>query len=159
MATYSPSPALPRTRRPAALAPAHHATTLAAQAGLVLLMAIGSVALWAGSPLGWLWLASQVSDATNPGLGPYILLFAGITATSVLLARTLAELDRAYRKLSRRPQRRQHAAHLRASGQEKLERPDSGPLGIVMTLSVVLAAAGFAAWLITTGHPFVPTPW
>ena len=158
MTAFTHSPALPRTRRPVALAWPERVSRVIAQAALILLMAIGSLALWTGSPLAWLWLASQVADSPNPGMGPYLLLFAGVILTSVALGRLLAGLDRAYRRTSHQPPRRRHHAFVRASGQERLERADAGPLGIVMTISVILALIALLAWIVSTGHPFIPIP-
>jgi hypothetical protein len=70
----------------------------------------------------------------------------------------LAGLDRAYRNLSGEPPRRLHHAVLRASGQERLERPQAGPLGVVMTISVILALIALVTLILVTGRPFVPIP-
>jgi hypothetical protein len=164
MQAFPHSSALPRTRsarprkRLLTLAWFERASRVIARAALVLLMAVGSLALWAGSPLAWLWLASHVADSPTPGMGPYILLFAGVILTSVVLGRMLAGLDRAYRSLSGEPTRRLHHAVLRASGQERLERPQAGPLGAVMTISVILALIALATVILVTGQPFVPIP-
>ena len=164
MQAFPHSSALPRTRpaprrtRPLTLAWPARASRVIAQAALVSLMAVGSLALWAGSPLAWLWLASHVAGSPTPGMGPYILLFAGVILTSVVLGRLLAGLDRAYRSLSGEPTRRLHHAVLRASGQEKLERPHAGPLGVVMTISVILALIALVTLILVTGRPFVPIP-
>jgi hypothetical protein len=91
-------------------------------------------------------------------MGPYLLLFAGVIVTSIVLARTLAGLDRAYRGTGDEPPRRVHHAFLLASGQEKHERASTGPLGIVMTVSVLVAAAALLAFIVVTGQPFVPLP-
>ena len=152
------SPSLRRTPRPVVLAWPKRAAMLLAQAGLIVLMAVGSLAVWIGSPLAWLWLVSQEADWPDPGMGPYIVLFAGVIVTSVVLGRILAALDRAYRSLRHDPIRRRHHAFLRASGQERLERATSGPLGIVMTISVIAAMSALVVWLLITGHPFVPIP-
>lgn len=133
-------------------------STLAAQATLVLLMVIGSVALCAGSPLAWLWLVSRVASSPHPGMGPYILLLSGVIVTSIVLGRILARLDRAYRILANEPQRRLHHSFLRASGQERFERLAAGPLGIVMTVSVILALIALLAWPLRTGRMFDPLP-
>jgi hypothetical protein len=91
-------------------------------------------------------------------MGPYYLLFGGLILTSVVLARMLGALDRAYRRLDGEPQRRLHRAYLRASGQDRLERPKAGPLGVVMTISVILALGVLVGWIVSTGRPFVPFP-
>ena len=40
---------------------------------LVLLMAVGSVVMWIGVPLGLIYLASQLADSSRPSVGPYLL--------------------------------------------------------------------------------------
>jgi hypothetical protein len=49
---------------------------------LIGLMAVGSVVLWIGVPVGWLYVASQLTESSQPAMGPYVLvlvvfLFAG----------------------------------------------------------------------------------
>lgn len=128
------------------------------RSALVVLMAAGSIAVWVGSPLGWMWLASRLADTPNTGLGPYMLLGAGLIASSVALTWVLARLDRAYRSLSEKHPRHLHNAVLRASGQERLEKAQAGPLGVVMTISVALAFVVLIVWVESTGHPFIPIP-
>ena len=117
-----------------------------------------SIALWIASPLAWLWIASQVTDSSHPGLGPYALLFAGILLTTIALARVLGALDRGYGRLAEAPGRRVHRAWLRSSGQEQLERPAAGPLGIVMAASVIAAGLALVVAIVLSGHPFEPIP-
>ena len=37
---------------------------------LVLMMAVGSVVLWIGIPVGWVWVASRTVKTSQPSLGP-----------------------------------------------------------------------------------------
>jgi hypothetical protein len=125
---------------------------------LILVMAALSIALWIASPLGWLWVASHVTDSSHPGLGPYGLLFAGIMLTTIVLTRVLGSCDRAYQRLAHPPNRYLHRAWLRSSGQEELERPKAGPLGVVMAASVIAALIALVAVILLSGHPFEPIP-
>src|SRR5437588_7806981 len=45
---------------------------------LVLLMALGSVILWIGVPIGWLYVASHITKTSAPTLGPYVLVLIAI---------------------------------------------------------------------------------
>jgi hypothetical protein len=125
---------------------------------LIAAMAVISVALWLGSPAAWLWLASQVTDSSHPGLGPYVLLFGGILITTIVLARLLGILGRLYGRLARVPERRLHRAWLRSSGQEKLERPATGPVGVVMAVSVIAAVIALVTYVLLSGRPLEPIP-
>ncbi len=83
---------------------------------LVVLMAIGSVAMWIAAPVFWLWLVSQFSESSTPSLGLYMLVLLGTIATIVVLGKTLGYLNRVHGAMtvrsavaiarSRRPRRR-----------------------------------------------------
>src|SRR5207302_11099892 len=46
--------------------------TIVTALGLIGLMMLGSVIMWLGIPLGWLWLASPLPNGVgNPSPGPY----------------------------------------------------------------------------------------
>jgi len=45
---------------------------------LVALMAVGSVVMWIGVPLGLIYLASKLADTPNPSMGPYLLVLIGL---------------------------------------------------------------------------------
>jgi UPF0716 family protein affecting phage T7 exclusion len=64
---------------------------------LVSIMFIGSLGLWVGTPLGWLWIGGQIQASTD-SLGVALsVMFAGAVATIVLLAVLLGRLSDAYR--------------------------------------------------------------
>src|SRR5947209_18293836 len=64
---------------------------------VVLIMFIGSLVLWVGTPLLWLWLGSQVQGATD-SLGAALgTMFFGAIATIALLAALLGKLSNTYR--------------------------------------------------------------
>jgi UPF0716 family protein affecting phage T7 exclusion len=69
-------------------------------AGAVLvisIMFIGSVVLWVGTPLAWLWVASQIQGATE-SLGTALLAaFIGVLVTVTALGSVLARLSDVYR--------------------------------------------------------------
>jgi hypothetical protein len=69
-------------------------------AGAVLVIAImfiGSVGLWVGTPLAWLWVASQIQGATE-SLGTALLAaFIGVLVTVTALGSVLARLSDVYR--------------------------------------------------------------
>ncbi len=70
-----------------------------AGAGLVvLIMFIGSLVLWIGTPLLWLWVGSQIQGATS-SLGAALgLMFVGVIATIAVIANILAKLSNVYRR-------------------------------------------------------------
>ena len=64
---------------------------------VVLIMFIGSLVLWVGTPLLWLWLGSQIQGATD-SLGAALgAMFVGVILSIALLASLLARLSDVYR--------------------------------------------------------------
>jgi hypothetical protein len=64
---------------------------------VVLIMFIGSLVLWIGTPLLWLWIGSQVQGATA-SLGAAIgTAFAGVVVTIAFVASLLGKLSNVYR--------------------------------------------------------------
>lgn len=69
-----------------------------AAAGLVLLiMFLGSLGLWLGTPLLWLWVGSQVQGATESLSGALAVIFVGVLASIAALAIVLSKLSEMYR--------------------------------------------------------------
>jgi hypothetical protein len=64
---------------------------------VVVIMFLGSLGLWVGTPLLWLWLGSQIQGATE-SLGAALgAMFVGVVLTITILASVLAKLSDVYR--------------------------------------------------------------
>jgi hypothetical protein len=128
--------------------------------GLIALMVVGSVTLWIGSPMFWLWLTSYLQSGTQASMGPYGALLAGIIATSVLLAKGLAALQRAYARATGKPTVRIILPWRRSlrGGRDGSRETDGrlpvSVLDVVMVLSVVIAALALVVWFLIVE----PTP-
>jgi hypothetical protein len=125
---------------------------------LILLMAVGSVVLWIGIPVGWLYLVSQLVDCSQPSMGPYVLVLVGIPATMIAMGKVLAMLDRAYGRVTRAaPQARaQMPWHRSLRGDRSPARAHS-VLDVVMVASVALAVVCFAVWFVRFAGSSLPT--
>jgi hypothetical protein len=98
---------------------------------VVLIMFIGSLVLWIGTPLLWLWIGSQIQGATA-SLGAALgAMFIGSVVTIAGLASLLAKLSDVYR------------ANCRARG---LADPGHVVLEGVLVVSAGLTIAAFAIW-------------
>ena len=98
---------------------------------VVLIMLIGSLVMWIGAPLLWLWLGSQIQGATS-SLGTSIgAAFIGAVLTIVLVAAILSKLSNVYR------------ANQRARG---LDDPGHFVLEVVLVGSAAIALAAFVIW-------------
>ena len=64
---------------------------------VVLIMFVGSLVLWVGTPLLWLWVGSQIQGATE-SLGTALgAMFVGVILTITVIASVLAKLSDVYR--------------------------------------------------------------
>jgi len=114
---------------------------------LVVLMAIGSVAMWIAAPVFWLWLVSQLSESSSPSLGLYLLVLVGTIATIVVLGKTLGFLNRVHGGLTgRMPPRRDQTVWMRSMRGERDVQRDHGVLGTVMAISVSIALLCMGIW-------------
>jgi hypothetical protein len=98
---------------------------------VVAIMFIGSLGLWVGTPLLWLWVGSQVQGATS-SLGTALgAAFFGAVLTIAAVASVLAKLSEVYR------------ANCRARG-----RDDPGHLMLegVLVVSAGITLTGFVVW-------------
>jgi uncharacterized membrane protein YhaH (DUF805 family) len=64
---------------------------------VVLIMFIGSLGLWVGTPLLWLWVASRIQGETESLGTALAAAFAGVIVTIAALAALLARLSDIYR--------------------------------------------------------------
>lgn len=134
-------------------------TRPAAKLGLIALMAIGSIALWIAVPIFWLWLGSQMqSNTQETGFGPYLVVLVGIAVSVALLAKGLAALNRAYKRLAGEDAvvRVRMPWHRSMRGEED-SRPPRSVLDVVMVISVSLAATAMAIWFFFFAGSSLPT--
>jgi hypothetical protein len=119
-----------------------------AKAGLIALMALGSVMLWIGSPVGWLWIASQMqTDSKGSGFGPYMVVLFGIAITAVVLAKGLQRLNRLYGVVAGvgEPVRIVLPWH-RGLRSENEGRAPRTVLDVVMVISVAIGLVAMTIW-------------
>ena len=109
---------------------------------VVLIMFVGSLGLWIGTPLLWLWVGSQI-QGFGASLGAALLaMFAGVVLSIVLLAWVLAKLSDVYR------------ANCRSRGQRD---PGHFILEAVLVVSAGLTIVAFGVWfLLFAGASPVP---
>ena len=137
---------------------------LTTRAGLIALMLIGSLALWLGDPVLWLWITSRL-QSTQASMGPYALMLVGITVTAVVLAKGLARLNRLYARVTGTaptvkvvvPWRRSMRDARHGGSDDEDARVPVGLLEIVMVVAVVIALCALALWFFVV-HPAPPLP-
>jgi len=124
---------------------------------LVLLMAVGSVVMWIGVPLGLIYLAAQLSDSSRPSVGPYLLVLIGLPVGMALVGKCLGWLDRVHSRLTNRQSERHRPGWLRSMRAERTSSRRGGILDKVMIVSVAIALVAFAVWFFGFAGSSLPT--
>jgi hypothetical protein len=96
-------------------------------------MCLGSLGLWIGTPLLWLWAGSQIQGATGSVGLAFLAGLLGAIFTVLVLATLLIRVSNAYR------------ANRVARG---LEDPGHAVLERVVALSAGLAVTAFLIWFL-----------
>lgn len=115
---------------------------------LIAAMAVGSVVMWLGVPVGLIYLASRMADSSQPSLGPYLVVLIGLPVGMFVVGKLLARLDHRYAKITHtdddgRPVR---AAWLKSLRAERGSGRKRSILDVVMIVSVAVAGLIFAVW-------------
>lgn len=125
---------------------------------LILLMALGSVVLWIGIPVGWLWIASHITHTSAPTLGPYLLVLIALPVSMWIAGKLLFKLNGVYSRLTGQTYevRVQLPWHRSLRGER-----DSGHkptvLEITMIVSVAVALAAFGIWFFFFAGSSIPS--
>ncbi len=125
------------------------ATHRVAAVALIALMAVGSIALWLGVPLAWVYLASQLVETSQPTMGPYVMVLVGIPVTMIVVGKGLSRLNRIYGEVTQTTP----VVRVRAPWHKSMrDGRDSGHprtvLDVVMVVSVSLALTCFGVWFL-----------
>jgi hypothetical protein len=124
---------------------------------LVLLMAVGSVVLWIGIPVGWVWVASRTVDTSQPTLGPYLLVLFATPISMWIWGKLLFRLNDVYSRLTGQTHevRAQLPWHKSMRGERVSNRPTT-VLDLVMIVSVSLALLAFGVWFFLFAGSSIP---
>ena len=128
-----------------------------AAALVLLLMALGSILLWLAIPVGWVWIASQIVDSSQPSFGPYLLILIAVPISMYLAGKALFRLDGVFARLTGRDDevRLQMPWHKSMRGErESGHKPTV--LEAVMIISVSLALLSFAFWFFVFAGSSLP---
>jgi hypothetical protein len=124
---------------------------------LVALMAIGSVVMWLGVPLGLVFLASKLADSPEPSLGPYLLVLLGLPVGMAIVGKGLGALDRLHTRITMRETDEYRPGWTRSMrGERTIDRRGS-VLDKVMIVSVGVALVLFAVWFFGFAGSSLPT--
>jgi hypothetical protein len=125
------------------------AGTGVAKAALIALMAVGSIVLWFGIPIGWLWIGSQLqSDSGQASFGLYFGILLGIIASMVVMGKALHRLNGVYGRITGSEQVRVRMPWHRSLRGEDEGRAQQQVLDVVMVFSVMTAGFLFLIWFL-----------
>lgn len=117
------------------------------QVVLIALMAVGSVVMWLGVPVGLIYAASQIADSSQPSLGPYLLVMLGLPVGMFIVGKGLARLDNRYARITGADDGRPiQAPWLKSLRAERGSTRKRSVLDGVMIISVAVAGTLFAIW-------------
>ena len=116
---------------------------------LILVMAVGSVFLWLGIPVLWIYGVSQMVDTTQPQLGPYLAIIVGVPATMWFSGRFLYKMNQVYERVTGQTSevRVQLPWHRSMRGERETGRR-TNVLEFVMICSVGLCLLVFGVWFL-----------
>ena len=116
---------------------------------IIAAMAIGSIAMWLGVPVGWILVVSKVVSSQKPGMGTYVVLIVGIPATMFAVGKGLSALNRLYGRVTGTEPTlpaRSPAPWMRSMRDERDAGSPRTVLDVVMIWSVAVAVVCFGAW-------------
>jgi hypothetical protein len=124
---------------------------------LVLLMGVGSVFLWIGIPVGWVWIASRTVKTSQPSFGPYLLVLLATPLSMWLCGKFLFRLNDLYARLTGQTYevRTQLPWHKSMRDARGSNRPTT-VLDLVMIISVSIALTAFGIWFFFFAGSSIP---
>ena len=124
---------------------------------LIALMAIGSVVMWIGVPVGLIYLASRLADSSKPSMGPYVLILVGLPVGMMAVGKLLGALDRYHGRVTGlddgKPQQAAWMKSMRGDRERKRRR---SVLDSVMMISVGVALLLFGVWFFAFAGSSLP---
>jgi hypothetical protein len=105
---------------------------------LLVLLALGSLALWVVVPAGWLWVASKL---TNSGTSHFAASILGMPVAIIAFGVVLAWINRLYMRV-----RWSHVPPPEADDEEEERRMLRGPLEPLLVVSLAMAIVAFVFW-------------
>ncbi|MEA2306397.1 MAG: hypothetical protein QOH43_3677 [Solirubrobacteraceae bacterium] len=122
--------------------------------GLVAGMVTGALAIWTVSPVGWLWVASQMDAGRSPSMGAITVVLLGVCGTTLAIGKGLAVLHARYRELHHTRQTiRVHLPWLRSLRGERARETGADSveltvLDVILVGSVLLAVGAYELWYL-----------
>ncbi len=124
---------------------------------LIVVMALGSVAMWIALPVGLVYLASQLTNSTQPSMGPYLLILFGLPIGMAVIGKGLGRLDRMYAAAGGEVPQRYRPGWTRSMRGERESGRKWSILDRVMLVSVILCCIAMAVWFFGYAGSSLPS--
>ena len=112
-------------------------------ATLIFAMCVVSLFMWIGVPLGWLWIAAQVSTDYQ---AIYLWALFAIPLTMVAVGWVLYRLNAVYVRISHEPDGPRQTPWLRSQAADRSSSEPRRAIDVIMACSVGLAMTLLAVW-------------
>jgi len=126
---------------------------------LALVIVVGSLVMWIGIPILWIWIAGQLIDE-YPSI--YLFALAACPLTMILWGWALYRINAIYVELTPPPADTpgvQRSAWLGSlSGERRARRRQATLLDVSMIISVIVALTAMAVWFFAFAHNTGPLP-
>jgi hypothetical protein len=129
------------------------ASTKAAEYALAAVIFLGSLAMWIGLPVAWVWLVSRFADH-YPDV--YAGALFGCPLTMALLGLLLARLNALHLRMSGNDPGSSRSAWLKSLSGDRVARREWTVLDRSMVVSVLLAIMTLAVWYFFFAHSYTP---
>ena len=137
--------------------PRTHSTWSPISLFLIALMAIGSVVMWIGVPVGLIYLASRLADSSKPSMGPYLLILIGLPVGMFVVGKLLGAVDRYHGRITGLDDGKPtQAAWMRSMRGERERKRRRSVLDSVMIVSVGVALLLFGIWFFAFAGSSLP---
>jgi hypothetical protein len=137
--------------------PRTHSTWSPISLFLIALMAIGSVVMWIGVPVGLIYLASRLADSSKPSMGPYVLILVGLVVGMMAVGKLLGALDRYHGRITGLDDGKpEQAAWMKSMRGDRERKRRSSVLDSVMIISVGVALLLFGIWFFAFAGSSLP---
>jgi hypothetical protein len=134
-----------------------HSTWSPVSLFLIAVMAVGSVLMWVGLPIGLIYLASQLADSPKPSMGPYLLILIGLPVGMVAIGKVLGAIDRYHGRITGLDDGKPvQAAWMRSMRGERERKRRRSVLDVVMIVSVAVALVLGAIWFFAFAGSSLP---
>ena len=110
-------------------------------------------------PVFWVWLGSQMQKSSQPTMGPYLVVIAGVVISAILIAKGLGALDRAYGRLMTQGQMGRRRLPWNRSMRGERDDDAGQPVTVLTTVMVISVGAAmlcFGFWFFVFAGSSLP---